>query len=118
MSKAEAFRKHYPLTNSQEGLLELGLTGHEIPLRLTRAMTERLKEQAELAEMNFLAAAQIGEAIIRIYFFTGDGLFFKDLERVSRDPNYDIFHDILAYNASQGDYANRDYITLVPHRPN
>jgi len=120
MSKAEAFGNYYPLTPGREQILETVLTGQEVPIRLPQAMVDRLKEQAKLAEMTFLAAATLEDHTIRIYFITPDGLFLKDIPFVSRDPGHDLFLNMMAYKASQGEFDlnEEDFYVEVEHRPN
>lgn len=103
VARAEAFSKVYPLTPGSEKLLESVLTGREQVVDLSHAMIERLKEEAARAGMQFLAVALIDSSVIRLYFRAPNGLFIKDVRRVSKDPSRDLFLDMIAYNFRPSD---------------
>lgn len=120
MGKAEAFTKLYPLTPGAEKLFESVLTGIEEPIQVSRAMIERLKEQAAKAGFQFLAVAKIDNFILRIYFRTQDGLYIKDLPLNSEDPSRELFLHMLAYDYQPDLWAYEEdyFVDMKPHRPN
>lgn len=101
------------MTKTELIMSRLGQTIH-----LDIATVERLREEAERKEMEFLGAVLVNDGrVIRICFRDAADFISRDVQRYSQDPSLDIFrdymrHDVVAVNGGPGYYIE------YHHRPN
>ena len=99
MANIEEFKQKYQLSDRNTYLLEPFVGGEVRILELSYPARERLKKYGQIAEAEFLAAAIVYEATVRLFYRLGGVLFSKDIPFNGVNPELAIFRDIVSYRA-------------------